>query len=88
MRIAPILSSLAASAALVAAPAALAQTAADKAQQSKAAASTKPAPKAADSKTTKVEGASAVRTTPADAKKSGEKSYDGCGSGKMAASDA
>jgi hypothetical protein len=88
MRIASVLSTLAASAALVAAPVAFAQTSTEKAAQPKPAA-TKPAPKAsADSKATKVDGASAVRTTPTDAKKSGEKSYDGCGSSKMAASDA
>ncbi len=84
MRIVPILSCLAASAALIVAPAALAQTAPDKAQQPRPAAA-KPAPKAAEGKATKVEGASTVRATPADAKKSGDKSHDGCGSGKMSA---
>ena len=48
----------------------------------KAAAATDPA------KAGKVEGAAAVRTTPADLKKGTEKSDDGCGHGKMAASDA
>ena len=47
-----------------------------------AAAQTRPA------KAGKVEGAAAVRTTPADLKKGTEKSDDGCGHGKMAASDA
>lgn len=87
MRIASFLSMLAACAALVAAPVALAQTTTEKVQQPKPAAA-KPPAKAADTKATKIEGATAVRTTPADAKKSSEKSYDGCGSGKMAASDA
>jgi Ni/Co efflux regulator RcnB len=86
MRIASLLSTLAASAALVAAPVALAQTAPEKAQPAKPAA-TKPAAKT-DAKATKVESATAVRTTPADAKKSSEKSYEGCGGSKMAASDA
>jgi hypothetical protein len=87
MRIASVLSSLAASCALVAAPVALAQTTPEKAQQAKPAA-TKPAAKTADSKATKVENATAVRTTPTDGKKSSEKSYEGCGGSKMAASDA
>jgi hypothetical protein len=87
IRIASILSSLAASVALVAAPVALAQTAPEKAAQAKPAA-TKPAAKSADSKGTKVENATAVRTTPADEKKSSEKSYEGCGGSKMASSDA
>jgi hypothetical protein len=77
--------------ALVAAPVALAQTT-EKAQQPKPAAAAKPAPKAAaatdPAKAGKVEGAAAVRTTPADLKKGTEKSDDGCGHGKMAASDA
>jgi hypothetical protein len=76
--------------ALVAAPVALAQTT-EKAQQPKPAAA-KPAPKAAaatdPAKAGKVEGAAAVRTTPADLKKGTEKSDDGCGHGKMVASDA
>jgi hypothetical protein len=88
MRIASILSTLAASAALVAVPVALAQTAPDKAQQSKPAA-TKPAAKSTDSKATKVDNATAVRTTPADTKKSGDKQYDDCsGSKSTAANDA
>jgi len=87
MRIASILSSLVASAALVTVPVALAQTAPEKAAPAKPAA-TKPAAKTADSKGTKVENATAVRTTPADAKKGSENSDEGCGGSKMVASDA
>jgi hypothetical protein len=88
MRIASILSTFAASAALVTAPVVLAQTAPDKAQQAKPAAA-KPAVKATDSKATKVDNAAAVSTTPAATKKSGEKQYDDCsGSKSTAASDA
>lgn len=92
MRLASILAALTASVSLVAAPVALAQSA-DKAQQPQAkpaaTAPAKPAAKAADGKAAapaKVEGATAVRTTPSDLKK--DKSSDGCGYGKMAASDA
>lgn len=79
---------LLASLSLLAAPVALAQS--TEKQQPKAAATTavKPAPKAADAdKASKVQGATSVRTTPADTKKSGEKDYDGCSHGKTAASD-
>jgi hypothetical protein len=91
MRVTSSLFAVLASVALLVAPAAQAQST-EKAQP-KAAATTpaKPAPKAAATPTdkAKVEGAAAVRTTPADLKKSGsEKNYDGCGHGKMAASDA
>jgi hypothetical protein len=89
MRSSSSLFAVLASLALVAVPAAQAQST-EKAQP-KAAATTaaKPAPKAATAdKATKADRATAVRTTPADMKKSGEKNHDDCGSGKMAASDA
>ena len=91
MRLVSLLWTVTASVALIAAPVALAQTT-EKAQQLKPAAAAKLAPKAAAAtdaaKASKAEGATAVRSTPADLKKSSEKSYDGCGHGKMAASDA
>lgn len=90
MRLASLLSALTASMALVAAPAALAQNTDTKAQAKPAAAATKPAPKVAantDSKPAKIEGATAVRTAPAEMKKLSEKNYDGCSHGKVAASD-
>mgnify|MGYP006331412821 FL=1 len=76
--------------ALLAAPAAQAQST-EKAQP-KAATTTdaKPAPQAAantDAKATKVEGATAVRAAPTETKKIAEKNYDGCGHGKTAAAD-
>jgi hypothetical protein len=90
MRVTSSLFAVLVSVALLVAPAAQAQST-EKAQP-KAAATTpaKPAPKAATpTDKAKVEGAAAVRTTPADLKKSGsEKNYDGCSHGKMAASDA
>jgi hypothetical protein len=90
MRLATLLSALTASMALVAAPAVLAQSTDTKAQEAKPAAAAKPAPKVAansDGKATKVEGAAAVRTAPSETKKIAEKNYDGCGHGKVAASD-
>lgn len=91
MRLAHAFSALAASLSLAAAPVALAQNADGKAAQppAKAAApAAKPAAKTADGKTApaRVDGAAAVRTTPADIKK--DQNYDGCGHGKMSASDA
>ncbi len=92
MRATSFLTAITATLALVAAPIALAQSADAKTTQPKATTpAAKPAPKAAvgADKAQKVDGAAAVRTSPADLKKSGsEKSYDGCGSSKMTASDA
>jgi hypothetical protein len=90
MRKACSLFAVLASMALLAAPAAQAQSSQEKAPPKAAAAApaAKPAAKPADGKATKVEGATAVRTAPADLKRSSEKDYDGCGHGKMAASDA
>jgi nucleoid-associated protein YgaU len=93
MRLVPLLTAITATLALVVAPMAAAQSADTKTQQPKATApAAKPAPKAAAAaadKAQKVEGAAAVRSSPADLKRSGsEKSYDGCGSSKMSASDA
>lgn len=86
MRLACLLSALTASAALVAAPVALAQST-EKAQTKPATSAAKPAAKAATSSTkaaAKVEPA-AARTTTDDLKKSSDKSYDGCGYGKVTA---
>ena len=91
MRAVSFLTAIAATLALAAAPIAAAQSVDAKTQQPKATPAAKPAPKAAAGadKAQKVEGATAVRTSPAELKKSGsEKSYDGCSSSKMAASDA
>jgi hypothetical protein len=91
MRLTHTLSAILASVALVAAPVAMAQSTEKAQPKASTATAVKPAPKAAASadKAQKVDGATAVRTTPADMKKSGEKNYDGCGGhGKMAATDA
>jgi hypothetical protein len=84
------LSAVLASVALLAAPVAVAQSTEKAQPKASTATAAKPAPKAAAGadKAQKVDGATAVRSTPADLRKSGEKNHDGCGHGKMAASDA
>jgi hypothetical protein len=88
MRNACSLFTVLASVALLAAPAAQAQSSTEKAQPKASATAPAKSAQKADGKATKVDGATAVRTTPADLKKGAEKDYEGCGHGKMAASDA